>query len=659
MYLLLKSYPQQSEVMAKKTKLNPYRIATQWIILFLLLYLVVRPYINRSYTSDFEAYCPFGGLQAFSSFLVSNSLACSMTTTQIFMGLGLVVAVILISKLFCSYICPIGSFTEWLSRIGRKLKVNFEIKGTADRLLRILKYGLLFLTFYFTLTSSELFCKTFDPYYAVFSGFSSDVVISYASLALLLAIPGSLFIRQAWCRYACPLGAASNILSNSLVFIGITAVYAFLVLVLKLQISWIWLLSTLAITGVLFETFKVNIKGLSIFRISRNTDSCTGCKLCDKVCPMAIKVSELNTVKDIDCHLCGDCVVSCPEENTLSIIGNKKLAGNVKRKQFITALPAVLVCVIVIAGLGFSQKIHIPTISLKWGNQQQLSSAGIYEQSGLTSIKCFGSSMSFANHMKEVKGVMGLETYVGSHSVRVWYDKSITNANNIKEAIFTPYKRLFAAPALNQKAIGVCDASIDNFFDPNDAGLLSTRFEQNKGILAMQTMFGEPVKALIYYDPALITPAKISTLIEQKKVKWTVDGEEYEADTRFKVSVLIPNNNLSLKEYLTLLYQPVSMTFNGYNDYDQKEIEVYRFAFNQASDPALTDMPWYLLSHVSNNRNVVGFELVPEAEGFVLDLKVIKNKVGKDELVTMMNSPNLTVHLSDGTTQVLKNPYRF
>ncbi|MGE5382550.1 MAG: 4Fe-4S binding protein, partial [Omnitrophica WOR_2 bacterium] len=199
--------------MAKKTKHNPYRLATQWIILFLLLYLVVRPYINRSYTSDFEAYCPFGGLQAFSSFLVSNSLACSMTTTQIFMGLGLVVAVILISKLFCSYICPIGSFTEWFSRMGRKLKVNFEIKGTADKLLRILKYGLLFLTFYFTITSSELFCKTFDPYYALFSGFSSDVVISYASLALLLAIPGSFFIRQAWCRYACPLGAASNILS--------------------------------------------------------------------------------------------------------------------------------------------------------------------------------------------------------------------------------------------------------------------------------------------------------------------------------------------------------------------------------------------------------------------------------------------------------------
>jgi polyferredoxin len=182
--------------MAKKTKLNLYRIAVQWLIVILLGYLLIRPMIDKSYTADFEAYCPFGGLQAFSSFLVNNSLACSMTTTQIFMGLGLLVGVILMSKLFCSYVCPIGSFTEWLTRKGKKFKLNFEIRGLADRLLRITKYALLFITFYFSVTSSELFCKTFDPYYAVFSGFSSDVVVSYAVLALLLAIPGSFFVRQ-------------------------------------------------------------------------------------------------------------------------------------------------------------------------------------------------------------------------------------------------------------------------------------------------------------------------------------------------------------------------------------------------------------------------------------------------------------------------------
>ena len=209
--------------MAKPKKRNIYRLALQWTILGLLLYMVVRPFVDKSYVADFEAYCPFGGLQAFSSFLANNSLACSMTTTQIFMGLALLVGVFIFSKLFCGYICPIGTFTEWLGRQGRRFKMNFVIKGLADRLLRVFKYALLFTTFYFTLSSSELFCKTFDPYYAVFSGFSGDVVIGYAAMALLLSIPGSFFIRQFWCKYFCPLSAASNIFSFGFVSISLMA----------------------------------------------------------------------------------------------------------------------------------------------------------------------------------------------------------------------------------------------------------------------------------------------------------------------------------------------------------------------------------------------------------------------------------------------------
>lgn len=652
--------------MAKKTKLNPYRIALQLTIALLLGYLLFRPYIDKTYTADFEAYCPFGGLQAFSSFLANNSLACSMTTTQIFMGFALVAGIILMSKLFCSYVCPIGSFTEWLSRRGRKLKLNIDIKGWPDRLLRVVKYALLFITFYFTVTSSELFCKTFDPYYAIFSGFSSDVEISYAVMALLLAIPGSFFIRQFWCKYACPLGAASNIFSHSYIFIGIIGVYVLLTVVFKLSVSWIWLLGALTLAGVLLETFKVKIKGFSIFRITRNVDSCTNCKLCDKVCPMAIKVSTLDKVKDIDCHLCGDCVATCPENNTLKITrGSFSSSGQSQdkpaagKKIGIQWIPAASVVILVIAGLAFADKVHIPTISLKWGNEQQMASAGIYEQAGLTSIKCFGSSQSFANHMKEVPGVMGVETYVGSHSVRVWYDKSVLTADDVKRSIFTPVKRLFAAPGNELESIAVCEVAIDNFFDPNDAGLLSTRFSQNKGILAMQTLFGEPVHTVVYYDPALIDASKISSLIEEKKVSWEVEGEEYVAKTAFEVASLKEEQPVTVREYLGRLYAPVSLTFNSYEDYTSDQLETMEFDFPAGADPDLTDMPWYLLSHLSNNRGVVKFETVPEDGGFKLQLQTVKGKVTREELTGMMNADSLTVHLSDGTMQVLKNPYSF
>ena len=155
-------------------KNNMYKKGLQWLIVALLGYMVIRLFVDPNYIADFEAYCPIGGMQAFASFMVNNTLACSMTETQIFMGIVLIAGVAFFSKLFCSYICPIGTFTEWLGKIGEKFNVRYTISGIADRSLR-LKYGLLFTTFYFSVKTSELFCKEFDPYYAAFTGFGHDV----------------------------------------------------------------------------------------------------------------------------------------------------------------------------------------------------------------------------------------------------------------------------------------------------------------------------------------------------------------------------------------------------------------------------------------------------------------------------------------------------
>lgn len=647
--------------MARKVKLNPYRISLQGIIVLLLAYLLIRPLFDKSYLTDFEAYCPFGGLQAFSSFLVNNSLACSMTTTQIFMGFALLAAIILVSKLFCSYICPIGGFTEWLSRIGRKLKLNIDIKGWPDRALRLVKYSLLFLTFYFTVTSSELFCKTFDPYYAVFSGFSSDVVISYAAMALLIAIPGSFFIRQFWCKYFCPLGAISNIISHSYIFAGIIAVYVILVLVLKFSVSWLWLLGALTFAGVMLEIFKFKVKGISVFKITRNNETCTNCKLCDKVCPMALKISNSDKVADVDCHLCGDCVASCPEKNTLKLASVKTFKYKTKdiHSQNRLWIPAAIVVVLVITGLSFASKVHIPTISLMWGDKEQINDAGIFDLQGLTSIKCFGSSMSFANHMKEVPGIMGIETYVGNHSVRVWYDKAKLSADDIKMAIFSPVVSIFTALDNDIKEVSVCEFAIDHFFDPNDANFLGIRFRQNPGILGMKTKYGEPVHAVIFYDNTKIDPAKIKELIEAARVKWNDSNGEHEAKTEFKVAGFEKAVSYSVTQYLSEMYEPVGMTFNGYENYKADELDTLSFPFPQGSDPNLEGMPWYLLSHLSNNRGVVSFRTEPSEEGFIILIEVVKTMTSQVEVKDMLNSKELIVHLSDGTKEKIENPYHF
>lgn len=52
-----------------------------------------------------------------------------------------------------------------------KININITTGSIADKILRAVKYILLFWIFYMTISSSELFCKNFDPYYAIATGF--------------------------------------------------------------------------------------------------------------------------------------------------------------------------------------------------------------------------------------------------------------------------------------------------------------------------------------------------------------------------------------------------------------------------------------------------------------------------------------------------------
>ena len=195
-----------------KRKPNYLKHVLQWGVLAAIAVTVIWSSLADK-AVDVEKYCPFGGLQAFGTYLVNNSLACSMSMLQIMMGLALAVGVILLSKLFCGYLCPLGTVGEAMGRIGKKLHVQVEIRSgsVADRLLRVVKYVLLFTILYNTLSSSELFCKQLDPYYAVATGFKGEIVLWMSLTSLVLLLLGGFVVKMFWCKYICPLGAASNI----------------------------------------------------------------------------------------------------------------------------------------------------------------------------------------------------------------------------------------------------------------------------------------------------------------------------------------------------------------------------------------------------------------------------------------------------------------
>ncbi|HDR05765.1 MAG TPA: 4Fe-4S binding protein, partial [Candidatus Marinimicrobia bacterium] len=137
--------------MAKRSYENRLKQAIQLTILGVILILLLIPIFNKDFLVDFEAYCPFGGIMALGSKSWLGSLSCQMSETQIFMGLALIVGVIFFGKLFCGYICPIGTVIEWLQKGAKKLGFTpVTLRGWLDLALRPLKYVLLYITAYYT-----------------------------------------------------------------------------------------------------------------------------------------------------------------------------------------------------------------------------------------------------------------------------------------------------------------------------------------------------------------------------------------------------------------------------------------------------------------------------------------------------------------------------
>jgi polyferredoxin len=627
-----------------KQRLNYPRLILQWTTLLLLGYLVIRPLADKNYFSDFEAYCPFGGLQTFSSFLVNNVLACSMTTVQIALGIALVAGAILAGKLFCSYICPIGTFTEWLGRSGERFKLRFTIKGRADKLIRSLKYILLGLTFYFTITSGELFCKKFDPYYATFSGFSSDVVILYAILALVITIAGSVFIRQFWCRYLCPLGAVTNISVNLIPFAVVTLVFALLKLTVFSGLQWVWYLVAIVVIGFITEIVSLKSHYLPLLKITRCDEKCTHCRVCDKVCPMAIDISGVEKVSHIDCHICGDCVAMCPEEGALSI-----------NKHNWKWLPMGAVIVLVAIALYISSVVEIPTINERWGDREAMRTAKEFNMSGLQSIKCFGSSSSFATQMRSVPGVLGVETFVKHHGVKVFYDPAIINVEGIKAAIFTPVSSLLNFPGSSTKNIAVVEMGINNFFDTNDEYFLAGKLKMEKGILGIATSFGEPVKASIYYDPLQLKPEKIKHLIEERDER-SMPGKTNEMKfSQFSVSYIKNVDNLSLMQFMKLMYVPVDEKFNGFDSIPASNLEICQLPFPQAVKQEMQEWIPYLVSHSSNDNGIVRFQTLFTGDLPELRIWYVKKLTNSSSILQLLNRPQLKVYYPDRSSKEFKN----
>ena len=249
-----------------------------------------------------EGWLPIAGLMNFKLFLTTGQVPL-IHPAAMFLFMAFLAMSLIAKKSFCSWICPVGTFSESLALLGKKIfRRNFHLPRWIDIPLRGLRYLLLgfFLFIIGTMSAAAIADFMQTPYGIIadvkmlnfFRNMSITAAVVVAALVLL-----SVLIENFWCRYLCPYGALMGLASL-----------------------------------------------LSPLKIRRDPDACIDCAKCARACPAALPVDKLVQIRSTECTACMQCVSSCPVEGALqfSLLPARGQAVNQPRyRRPVTALAMV------------------------------------------------------------------------------------------------------------------------------------------------------------------------------------------------------------------------------------------------------------------------------------------------------------------------------
>jgi polyferredoxin len=227
--------------------------------------------------SGVEAWLPIAALMNLKAFVLTRTVP-EIHAAGMFMLIAFVAISWLYRKAFCSWICPVGTISEWLWQGGEAiLGRTFSLPRWADVPLRSLKYVLFGLFAYVVITMPvpEIRAFLMSPY-----GLVADVKMlnffrfmgQTAAVVILLLVVLSVFVKNFWCRYLCPYGAMT----------GLVAL-------------------------------------ISPTRIRRDPMTCIDCAKCAVACPSDLPVDRLLSVRSAECNACLSCVSVCPAVGALDL----------------------------------------------------------------------------------------------------------------------------------------------------------------------------------------------------------------------------------------------------------------------------------------------------------------------------------------------------
>lgn len=243
------------------------RAVQAYFVLFLAKVAVEKAIVGEEsavFVPSPEAYSPFGGFEGLYKFATTSGLFIAHTHwSNVILAVGVLLTALVAKSAFCGWICPFGALQEWIGALARSVGVKRRVPPVwIDRSARYVKYVVLLWATLGAGVSGVMVFRDVDPFHALVAPLEAGLAASTFVLAVTLL--ASSVIDRPWCKYACPLGALIGLMGRP-----------------------------------------------SLIKMERDIAACTSCGLCDRKCPMQVKVSTSHRVASAECNNCLACAEAC------------------------------------------------------------------------------------------------------------------------------------------------------------------------------------------------------------------------------------------------------------------------------------------------------------------------------------------------------------
>ena len=235
-----------------------------------------------------------GALHAYFGWMAKLQIVPAIMASSIIVLIGILVITILVGRIYCSIICPLGIYQDGIAHIAEKRKKNRYSFRSGKKY----RYGIA-LTFFLLIAFGYTSVAVFIEPYSIFGRFASNLFSPlYRLINNMLA-----YFTERWHSYAL---YHVDVYIKSLPMFIISIAY-FLTITVLAFINGRWYCNKICPVGALLGV----ISKYSIFKPHFDELECVNCGLCEKNCRCSAIDSKKHEIDYSKCVTCFNCVSKC------------------------------------------------------------------------------------------------------------------------------------------------------------------------------------------------------------------------------------------------------------------------------------------------------------------------------------------------------------